>query len=163
EGGMGTITQAMARAAVDKGVDIRVNAEVDRILVDAGRVAGVRLTNGEEVRADRVVSNADPKRTFLQLLDPHDVDVEFRTNIESLSPRTTYLKFHAVMNRLPDISRYLGREASPREHGYITIAESLEQYRTAFEQMSRGEPSTNPIVHLQIPTVYDATLTSRDG
>src|SRR5205085_11325976 len=63
-GGMGAITQAMARAATERGVELRNSAEVGRILVDDGRVRGVRLVSGEEIEAAIVLSNADPKRTY---------------------------------------------------------------------------------------------------
>ncbi len=68
-GGIGKVTEAMADAAREEGAAIRTGAEVEEILVEGGKVAGVRLTGGEEIRCDRVLSNADPKRTFLKLMD----------------------------------------------------------------------------------------------
>jgi phytoene dehydrogenase-like protein len=67
------------------------------------------------------------------------------------------------MDRLPDTSRYLGREPKPEEISYIHIAPSLEHYRQAYEEIRDGEPASEPIVHIQIPSVYDTTLTDRDG
>ena len=68
-GGMGQITQAMASFARSKGVEIRTDAAVEKIVVENGRVKGVRLSGGEEISARAVLSNADPKRTFLKLVD----------------------------------------------------------------------------------------------
>ena len=73
-GGMGGITQAMARSAQAHGVSIRTDAEVRRILTEKGRATGVELTDGETIEADVVVSNADPKRTFLTLLNSAALD-----------------------------------------------------------------------------------------
>ena len=75
-GGMGSITQALARSAEAAGVSIRTGAEVRRILTQRGRAAGVELHDGEVIEADVVLSNADPKRTFLKLLDEADLDRE---------------------------------------------------------------------------------------
>ena len=69
-GGMGGITQALARSAEAQGVEIRTSAEVRRVVVDGSRATGVELVDGSEVRARVVLSNADPKRTFLRLVDP---------------------------------------------------------------------------------------------
>jgi phytoene dehydrogenase-like protein len=162
-GGMGAVTAAMARACREQGVQIRTDAEVEEILVDDGRVRGARLASGEEMEADLVLSNADPKRTLLKLTGPHALPADFRAQVENLSTKTSYLKFHAVMDRLPDTSRYLGREPEPREVSYIHIAPSLEHYRKAHDEIVAGEPASEPIVHMQVPTPYDSTLTDRDG
>ena len=76
-GGMGAITMAMARSAESYGVSIRTGAEVARILTENGRATGVELADGEALQADIVVSNADPKRTFLTLIDGEDLSKEF--------------------------------------------------------------------------------------
>jgi phytoene dehydrogenase-like protein len=162
-GGMGAITQAMASAAAERGAEIRVGAEVTRILTDAGRVRGVRLASGEELVAPTVLSNADPKRTYLRLLEPGAVGPEVRRRVEGLGTRTAYLKFHSIMARLPDVSRYFGREPTPREASHIHISPSLEHFQRAYEQAQRGEPAAEPIVHIQIPSTYDPSLTARDG
>src|SRR5262245_38826380 len=69
KGGMGALTQALAKAATEAGAEIRTGADVERILIEKGRAVGVALTNGSEILAGAVVSNADPRRTFLQLID----------------------------------------------------------------------------------------------
>ena len=104
KGGMGAITQAMARAAAEAGVTIRTGAEVARVDVRNGRAAGVVLADGAHIAADTVVSNADPKRTFLQLVPPDALPSEFREQIAALSTRAAYFKFHAALRELPDFS-----------------------------------------------------------
>jgi len=163
EGGNGTVTQAMAEACREQGVVIRTAAEVERIMVEDGRVQGVLLANGDEIRAGNVLSNADPKRTYLRLLDPSSLPAGFLERVRALSTRTSYLKFHCIMDCLPDLSGYLGRPAESNETGYIHIAPSLEHFGRAHADAMSGEPAREPIVHLQIPTVYDRALTERDG
>ncbi|HET8821829.1 MAG TPA: NAD(P)/FAD-dependent oxidoreductase [Thermoleophilaceae bacterium] len=162
-GGMGAIAAAIASAAREFGARIETGRPVDRILVSEGRARGVRLDDGSEVLADVVVSNADPKRTYLGLVGAGHLPDGLEDRVSDLSTGTSYLKFHSVMERLPDISRYLGRDADPRETGYIEITPSLEHYRRAFAETRAGRMPSEPIVHIQIPTVYDDTLTSRDG
>jgi phytoene dehydrogenase-like protein len=162
-GGMGAITTAMAEAAVEAGATITPGAPVQRILIDDGRVRGVRLANGREVRAPVVVSNADPKRTLVELIDRGELSEEYLAAIAGTSTRQSYLKFHSVMRRLPDISAYLGRRADPREACSIRIAPSLETFQTAHFEATAGQPASRPIVHIQIPSVYDETLPRRDG
>ena len=82
-GGMGVLTATMADAAREVGCEIRCDAEVDQILTRGGRAVGVRLGDGEELRAARVLSNADPKRTFLSLCDRADLPAEFVARIEA--------------------------------------------------------------------------------
>jgi phytoene dehydrogenase-like protein len=91
------------------------------------------------------------------------LSASFRKRIEALSTEVSYLKFHSVMDRLPDISRYIAREPQPEDVAYIHIAQSLEQYQQAYHDARHGEVPREPIVHIQIPTVYDSTLTSQQG
>jgi phytoene dehydrogenase-like protein len=162
-GGMGSITDAMARSAKQHGVSITTGAEVAEILIDEGRARGVRLADGREITASVVVSNADPKRTMLELVPEGSMATELLGQARRLWTRTSYLKFHSVMERLPDLSGYIGSDWDPHHAGYIKIAPSLEHYRDAHDQIRAGEPAREPVVHIQIPTVYDGTLTNRSG
>src|SRR6476646_3817538 len=96
-GGMGTVTELMAEAAREAGCEIRTNAEVERIMTRGGAETGVRLTTGEEIEARRVVSNADPKRTFLQLADPADLPEEFLARIEAYRCMGTSMKINLAI------------------------------------------------------------------
>ena len=107
-GGMGGITQAMARSAESQGVEIRLNAPVKRILVRDGRTVGVELDDGELIEADTVLSNADPKRTFLSLMDEDALAPEIVNGIRRLKTNVSYLKFHAALDELPDFTPYFG-------------------------------------------------------
>lgn len=81
---MGQITQAMASFARSKGVEIRTDAAVEKIVVENGCVRGVRLSGGEEISARAILSNADPKRTFLKLVDAEHLPAAFVEDIRHL-------------------------------------------------------------------------------
>jgi phytoene dehydrogenase-like protein len=162
-GGMGGITQAMASAARESGVVIRNEAEVEEILVDDHRTAGVRLAGGEEVRSRIVVSNADPKRTFLSLVPRDALPDAFVARVSRLRTRAGYYKFHARLNGLPDFSRYLGADHDPRYLAHIRISPSLDYYRESWSAASHGQVPESIVMAVQIPTVYDRTLVDGGG
>ena len=163
-GGMGAITRAMASAVTEQGGEIRTDAAVERILVENGRAAGVRLSGGQVLTSDVILSNADPKRTFLRLLGPEDLPATFRAQIEQISTRAAYLKFHAILDRPLDLSDYIGEGYDPRYSTYVTIApDGFDTYRRAWQQAQRGEVATEPVCHIQVPTAYDDSLTNAGG
>jgi phytoene dehydrogenase-like protein len=157
---MGGITQALARSATSAGARIRTEAEVERIGVEGGRVRGVVLRDGQEVSARLVVSNADPKRTFLRLLDRDCLEPRFRQRVERLQTRAAYLKFHAALDGLPTFSAMeaLGAERDPRWLAYTQICPSVDYYCQSWADALDGRPSRSPVLSVQIPTVYDPTL-----
>ena len=159
KGGMGAITQAMARSAEAQGVEIRLNAEVQQILTNNGRANGVLLANGERIHADAVLSNADPKRTFLSLMEADDVPPALLTDIRRAKTNASYLKFHCALSELPDFSAYLGQDYDPKALAYTRICPSVEYFEQSWDDVKRGRPSSSPIMFIQIPTVYDDTLT----
>lgn len=162
-GGMGGITQAMARSCQSKGVEIRVDAEVEQILVEDGRVRGVRLTSGEEIASRLVLSNADPKRTFLRMVPRDTLPDAFVRGIERLTTKAGYFKFHAALDELPDFSRWLGKDHDPRMLAQIKICPSLDYYRTAWDDAVHGRITNCPVMAVQIPSVYDRTLVPNGG
>ena len=158
-GGMGGITQAMARAAESRGVEIRVDAPVERIIVRNGRAAGVRLADGETIEADAVLSNADPKRTFLSLMDERDLGDERLGEARRLKTDVSYLKFHAALDDLPDFTAYLGDRWDERFLVQARICPSVEWFQRSADDARAGKPSSAPVMHIQIPSVLDKTLT----
>ena len=158
-GGMGGITQAMARAAESLGAEIRANAVVERILVRDGRAVGVELADGERIEADVVLSNADPKRTFLSLVDENDVAPEVVQGIRRLKTDVSYLKFHAALDELPDFTHYLGNRYDENFLVQVRICPSVEYFQQSADDARSGRPSSAPVMHIQIPSVLDKSLT----
>ncbi|PYM66676.1 MAG: hypothetical protein DMD79_02325 [Candidatus Rokuibacteriota bacterium] len=157
-GGMGTITQAMAAAARSFGATVETGNTVDRILVEKGRAIGVRLAGGIEIRSRLVASNADPKRTFLQLIEREHLPADFVENVERLKTNAASLKLHAALHRLPDFSRYFEGDYDPRYVAFVRICPSIEYFEQTWDDAKRGEPAKRPVLHIQIPSGYDLTM-----
>jgi phytoene dehydrogenase-like protein len=158
KGGMGGITQAMARAARRAGVDIRTGVEVAQVLIDKGEARGVVLRSGEVIHSMLTVSNADPKRTFLTLVPQGGLDAGFVQQVKRIRTNAAYLKFHAALRELPDFSRYLGKDFDPHYLAQVKIAPSVEYFARSWQDAREGRPSSCPLMEVQIPSVYDPTL-----
>ncbi len=157
-GGMGGITQAMARAAESLGAEIRVNAPVERILIRDGRAVGVQLADGETLAADVVLSNADPKRTFLSLIDADDISPNLVKSVSRLKTDVSYLKFHAALDELPDFTHYLGGRYDENYLVQVRICPSVDYFQNSADDARAGRPSSTPVMHIQIPSVLDRSL-----
>src|SRR5205814_2324982 len=126
-GGMGGITQAMAASAREHGATLQTGAQVERILVEQGKAIGVALADGTQIRSRIVVSNADPKRTFLKLVEARHLDPKFYDRIAKLRTEAAYFKFHAALDGIPDFSAYFKRsdpEFDPRVLAEVKICPS---------------------------------------
>ena len=157
-GGMGALSLSVARAAEGFGAKIRVGADVVRILCDDRRAYGVVLADGQELRSRMVVSNADPKRTFLQLLPADHRTPTIRSEMERLDTDCGTMKLHTAVDELPDFSRHLGAGFDPRSLVMIRICPSTTYYRKSVEDAMAGKVSAAPIFDIQIPTVYDTSI-----
>jgi phytoene dehydrogenase-like protein len=157
-GGVGVLTQAMAQSAASKGATIRTGVEVARVLVDRGVARGVVLTDGTEITSKLVVSNADPKRTFLRLVGPENLDANFVGRVRRLRTRAAYFKFHASLRELPDFSHYLGRDYDPKLICRFYLQPSIDAYEQAWRDAVNGYPSRRPIMSVQIASIYDRTI-----
>ena len=159
KGGMGGITEALAAAARERGVTLQTGAEVERVLIEDGVAYGVALADGTEIRSRIVVSNADPKRTFLKLVERQHLEANFVGRVQRLKTGTAYLKFHAALSDIPDFSAYFDGDFDPRYLAEIKICPSIEYFERSWNDAKRGEPSRTPVMEVQIPTVYDPTMT----
>jgi phytoene dehydrogenase-like protein len=157
-GGMGGLTQALARAAHDLHVDIRCETEARRILSKDGRAYGVATAAGEEFFAKVVASNADARITFTRLLDPATLPPAFVDSVERISYESASLKINVALSELPDFSALPGREPGPQHQGTIHIAPSLDYIERAFDDAKYGAPSRAPILECTIPSVVDPSL-----
>ena len=159
-GGMGGISQALASAARARGAEIRVSSPVTRILTQGGRVEGVALEDGTEIRAPRVVSNADAHVTFLKLVDPQELPSDFVERVRAIDYSSASLKINVALSELPDFSAVRGSGLAPHENlrGTIHIAPTLDYMEEAFDDAKYGRPSANPILECTIPSVVDPTV-----
>lgn len=161
KGGMGGITKALASAAKSVGVELQTGMEVRRILVEDGKAIGVELGDGTAIRSDYVVSNADPKRTFLRLIGETNLGSKFIDQVRRLKTEAAYFKFHAALNGVPDLSPYFSRgreDFDPRFLAELKICPSIDYFEAAWEDARNGEPSRMPVMEVQMPSAYDTSV-----
>jgi phytoene dehydrogenase-like protein len=156
-GGMGAISQALARSAEHLGVVVQTNARVARIIVEQDRTKGVVLENGEEIRASVVVSNADPKRTYLTLLGEDDLDSSFRQQVTELDFRGSMARVHIALDGLPDFPA-LGAGEGPHHRGLTLLGAETEAFERAWDAQRYGRLPEQLVVEFIIQTVHDSTL-----
>jgi phytoene dehydrogenase-like protein len=154
QGGMGALSNALAAAARKAGVTIRTDAPVRRIRVEADRAVGVTLASGESIGAALVVSNADPKTTFLGLLGAEHLDTGFVRRVAHLRSKGLAAKLHLALDRPP---QFKGLDAAALG-GRLLIAPSLDYIERAFNHSKYGEYSAAPALELTLPSVRDAQL-----
>jgi len=157
-GGMGGISDALAAAARERGAEIRVSSAVTKILTRGRRVAGVVLEDGTELRARRVVSNADLRMTFLELLDPATLPPEFTAQVRQIDYASGSLKINVALSELPDFTCLAGTAPGPQHRGTIHIAPTLDYMERAYDDAKYGRPSAQPILECTIPSVVDPTV-----
>ena len=159
-GGMGRLTELMRRAAEREGAQFRVNAPVAKISVEAGRVTGVELASGEKLRARRVVSNLDPKRTFLKLLAPSDLEPRFLGRVRGIQTRLgAGLTSHCALSEMLDYRVGDGRlSAEDLRRTTLIIAPNRAYRMAAWEASNRGELPDAPLLAGFLPSVYDPSL-----
>ncbi len=162
-GGMGTITQAMAASATDKGCEIRTNSPVDKIVVENGAACGVRLSDGTLLRAPVVAANTDPNRTFLKLLGEEHLPSSFARDIKAFRQESASLRMNIAMNALPEFAALPGNTIGPQHQASITLIESKGHVEQAYGASRRGEPANPPIIEAIIPSSMDDSLTDKPG
>ena len=162
QGGPGQLASAMAAAATAAGAEIRCGAGVLRIDVDDSGVRGVTLSNGDQIAATTVVSNADPQRTLLGLVDPVRIEPDVILRIRNYRARGTVAKVNLVMNGLPSFTglRNLpaGLTADHALSGRILIAPTVDDIERAYDASKYGQWSAKPWLECVIPTLTDSTI-----
>ena len=171
EGGMGGLSQALARSAEAAGVEIRRNAPVEEITVSGDAVTGVRLAGGEAIAARRVASGVDAHLTFERLLGGQHVPEAFREAVRRIDYSSASLKINLAVRELPKFACLAGdpHAASvrvtqggdgpgPEHRGTIHIGPSLEYLERAYEDARAGRPSEHPLIEMTIPSSVDTTL-----
>ncbi len=155
-GGMGTITRTLAAAARERGVTIRVDARVKGVELDGrGTVDGVRLESGEVIRAEVVVSNATPRRTFLEMLPAGALPGPFVDTMRGFTDLGASLKVHLALSELPDFTAMPGRSPGPQHRGLINFCPTVDFIENAWDDCRRGELSQRPTIEACIHSVLD--------
>ena len=156
-GGMGAVTQAMAAAAKQAGAEIRTDADVQEIRVKDGAATGVVLSDGEEIGAKAVVSNADPKRTLLKLVDSTHLSPDFVQKLQHYRTPGAVAKVNLALSGLPEFTALPGAMNGVLS-GRIHIGPDIDYLEHAFDESKYGNFSQNPYLEVAIPSVTDPSL-----
>ena len=157
-GGMGAITQAMARSAAARGADIRVDSPVREVIVERGRAVGVVTEAGETLRASAVVSNLNPKLLYLRLIDPGALPQEFRERMAQWRCGSGTFRMNVALAELPDFSCLPGRTVADHHTAGIILAPTLGYMERAYFDARAHGWSRQPIVEMVIPSTLDDSL-----
>ncbi|MBV6423801.1 MAG: Phytoene desaturase (lycopene-forming) [Steroidobacteraceae bacterium] len=153
-GGMGTVTGALAVAARAAGATIRISSPVSRLAVTGDRVTGVVLDSGEEIAASAVVSSADPKTTFLQLLGARHLDAEFARRILNYRSLGCAAKLHLALDGVPGFRGVPAAQVGER----LIVAPDLDYVEAAFNPAKYREFSSSPVLEITVPSMHDPGL-----
>jgi phytoene dehydrogenase-like protein len=155
-GGMGAITQAMAAACRDAGVTIALDAPVAQVLVEGGRAKGVRLESGQELRADIVAANVNPRLLFDQLTPPDALPEAFRSRMQRYRCESATFRMNVALSRLPSFACKPG--PGPHHSSGIVMAPSMDYMDKAWRDAVDHGWSRRPIVEMLIPSTVDDSL-----
>jgi len=155
-GGVRTLIDALVASAQAAGAEIRCDAPVERVLIQAGadglRASGVTLGDGEHLAADCVISAADPQRTFLGLVGAENLEIGFTNRIRRLRCRGYVAKLHLALSGLPHFD---GLESTG---GRLLIAPDVDAIEFAYDEAKYGGITDDPVMEVLLPSVHDASL-----
>jgi phytoene dehydrogenase-like protein len=158
KGGMGGITQALANAARHFGAEVRTSASVAKVLIRGGEAVGVELADGTKVESRVVLSNLDPKRTFLGIVGKDHLPPEFVHAIERYCMEPSSFKLNLALKDLPDFSAIPGTNLQFHHKGLIDVAPSLDYVQRAYEEAVHGHWSKEPYIELCLQSTVDPTV-----
>lgn len=156
-GGMGAIAQAMADCFEDHGGELITGSGVEQILVKNGKATGVALENGNEYQADVVVSNMTFPRTFLECMDPKDLEPAFLKKVKNFKIRGSSGKVNIALDGLPKFTALRGNPELA--HGDMHLIDSIERLERAYDDWKNGTWSQEPYIDMLIPSMTDPTMT----
>jgi phytoene dehydrogenase-like protein len=155
-GGTGAISNAIADAAREAGVEIRTQAPIAQIRLANGRATGVVLESGEEISARVVSSSVDPRLTFLKMVGEKELPTDFVEDIRRYKFRGSSGKVNLALDALPEFKSIPGPGAHLR--GAISISPSIEYMERAYDDAKYGRYSRRPYIDMVIPTLTDPSL-----
>ncbi len=155
-GGTGAISNAIADAAREAGVEIRTESPIARILVKNGQARGVALENGDEIAADVISSSVDPHLTFLRMIEPGQLPDDFLEEVRRYKFRGSSGKVNLALDALPDFKCLPGSGAHLR--GAISISPSVDYMERAYDEAKYGKYSGRPYIDMVIPTLTDPSV-----
>jgi phytoene dehydrogenase-like protein len=157
-GGMGAISDAIARAAIARGVEMRTNVRVAKLIVDAQRACGVELVSGEIVRSRVVAANVPPKLLFRDLVPESAVAPAIRNRFLSILSGSGSFRMNVALSELPDFCTRPGRNLQDHHASGIIIGPSMAYLERAYFDARVSGWSRQPIIEMVIPSTIDISL-----
>jgi phytoene dehydrogenase-like protein len=157
-GGMGAITQAMARSAAERGVEIETDAPVREVLVERGRAVGVLLEDGRSLRAGSVVANVTPRLLYTRLVPSDALPADFLARMQRWRCGSGTFRMNVALSELPSFTSLPGRAVGDHHTAGIILAPSLAYMDRAFQDARSWGWSREPIVEMLIPSTLDDSL-----
>lgn len=157
-GGMGAITQAMAKSAQAHGANIEVNAPVDEVLIENGTAYGVRLKDGRVIKAKRVAANVGPKLLFQHLVDEKHLDQDFVEQIRQWRCRSGSFRMNVALNELPQFACLKDSDVTSEQLKSIQLSPSLNYLSDAYIDAKKQGWANGPIIEMMISTLLDPSL-----
>ncbi|MCC6470595.1 MAG: NAD(P)/FAD-dependent oxidoreductase [Alphaproteobacteria bacterium] len=157
-GGMGAISNSIAESAKRWGMETRINAPIERVLVESGRAVGVALKGGEEIRAKLVASNANAKTLYLKLVERKELPADFVADIESYRTFSTAFKINIACERPPQYKAFSKAKAGFDYPTYVHLGPTIEYLERAYDEAKYGDFSSRPFITPVCPTIVDDTL-----
>lgn len=154
-GGIGNLTAALARSAQQFGAEVRTGVEVVNVITKQSAATAVALTTGEEITATCIISSADVKRTFLQLVEPTYLDPHFLLQVQNIRSRGTVAKINLALDSLP---KFKGQESEAQLGGVVHIGPTLDYLERAADDAKYGRYSKQPFLEITIPSLSDPSL-----
>jgi phytoene dehydrogenase-like protein len=161
-GGMGAISTAIARSAEAAGAEIRTDAEVASIDIRDGRIVGVTLADGSELRAPLVASGAHPKTTVLDLAGGEHFPDEVARDMRRYRTRGGSVKINMLLSEPPRYEGVSAEQQQMLERTGVNLSPSIDYLERAWQDVLAGRPATEPYVEAELPSAIDPTLTD-DG
>jgi phytoene dehydrogenase-like protein len=158
KGGMGALSNAIARAAQAHGAEIRTSAEVAKILVKDAKAYGVALADGTEFHAKDVASNLDPHLTFQKLLDPKVLPADFAEAVARIDYSSASIKINVALSEPPNFTACPGLQPGPQHRGTMHIVPDQDYIERAYDDAKYGRPSADPILECTMPSSVDSSV-----
>ena len=162
EGGMGRLSEVLADVAREHGAEICTGMGVDQVILDGERARGVRLENGMQISAHAVISSANPRHTFFDLLGAPNLEVRFVREVKNIKFRGSTARVNLALGGLPRFSAGGPHSLIPGDpahlSGHILICPSLEYLERAYDDAKYGAMSRRPCLDIVIPTLLDPSL-----
>ncbi|MDG2470511.1 MAG: NAD(P)/FAD-dependent oxidoreductase [Pirellulaceae bacterium] len=158
QGGMGGLSQSLARVCENLGVDILTEAEVEEIVVDGQQARGVRLADGTSIDAKAVASNADAHVTFEKLVAAEHLPEEFARAISRIDYSSASAKINVALSEPPEFTCLPSQGVGSHHRATIHIGETMEVVENGFDDAKYGNPSRTPILEITLPTSVDNTI-----